>query len=319
MNFCLCCEDTVNAAVHEVESLVEDAPKEKVLVLCATGKVGRNVCKALSEKGFDVFGTTRKVNNDLKSRGAQAVVCDYTNEKNLVAAFRKTGAKKAFIITDYFKAAKCKPDLEVAQGRMMVEVCKRVGCDFVVFCSVCDPDLMNDKVKHIKTKLAVETYLQSSGMDYTILRPCCFFENLDAPEHYNPLKKGQVKFITSAKIKWCATLDIGKAAAACFKDTNTYNSRIINVQSWEGTLADVAKALETVSGTKVKHRLNMPLCIRSCMIPDLHNMCLYFETNDVSGSIDKFKSIVPDAMSAEDWFRFHGRYNNGEAIVKKKK
>lgn len=27
------------------------------------------------------------------------------------------------------------------------------------------------------------------------------------------------------------------------------------------------------------------------------------ETNDVSGSIDKFKSIVPDAMSAEDWFR----------------
>ena len=28
------------------------------------------------------------------------------------------------------------------------------------------------------------------------------------------------------------------------------------------------------------------------------------ETNNVSGSIDKFKSIVPDAMSAEDWFRY---------------
>jgi hypothetical protein len=29
----------------------------------------------------------------------------------------------------------------------------------------------------------------------------------------------------------------------------------------------------------------------------------------------EFKKVVPDALSAEDWFRFHGRYANGERIV----
>jgi hypothetical protein len=31
-------------------------------------------------------------------------------------------------------------------------------------------------------------------------------------------------------------------------------------------------------------------------------------------SPEAFKKVVPDALSAEDWFRFHGRYANGELI-----
>jgi hypothetical protein len=27
------------------------------------------------------------------------------------------------------------------------------------------------------------------------------------------------------------------------------------------------------------------------------------------------QEFVPDALSAEDWFRFHGRYANGERIA----
>jgi len=33
------------------------------------------------------------------------------------------------------------------------------------------------------------------------------------------------------------------------------------------------------------------------------------------GTPEAFKKVVPDALSAEDWFRFHGRYANGESIV----
>jgi hypothetical protein len=32
------------------------------------------------------------------------------------------------------------------------------------------------------------------------------------------------------------------------------------------------------------------------------------------GAPDEFKKIFPDALSAEDWFRFHNRYSNGENI-----
>ena len=49
---------------------------EKVLVLNATGKVGKNVSLALREAGFDVFGTTRSQVDALRAIGVTPVVCD---------------------------------------------------------------------------------------------------------------------------------------------------------------------------------------------------------------------------------------------------
>ncbi len=44
-------------------------------------------------------------------------------------------------------------------------------------------------------------------------------------------------------------------------------------------------------------------------------MCLYMEANDGGkGSIEEFKEVVPDALSAEDWFRWYNKYSNGEKI-----
>lgn len=42
---------------------------EKVLVLNATGKVGKNACLALKEAGFDVYGTTRSQAGELQKIG----------------------------------------------------------------------------------------------------------------------------------------------------------------------------------------------------------------------------------------------------------
>ena len=79
---------------------------DKVLVLCATGKIGRNATTALKEAGFDVYGTTRTANRKLVSRGITPVMCNYTERGDLDRAFKETGAKKVFVITDYFLAAK---------------------------------------------------------------------------------------------------------------------------------------------------------------------------------------------------------------------
>jgi hypothetical protein len=58
----------------------------------------------------------------------------------------------------------------------------------------------------------------------------------------------------------------------------------------------------------------MPIFLRRLLLNDLHNMFLYFEAGGPKGTPDEFKKIVPDALSAEDWFRFHGTYSNGEKI-----
>ena len=81
-------------------------PAEKILVLNATGKVGRNVCRALREAGYEVYGTTRSSKGTLAEQGVKPVVCNYTVRADLDRAFADTGARKVFVITDYFGAAK---------------------------------------------------------------------------------------------------------------------------------------------------------------------------------------------------------------------
>jgi hypothetical protein len=64
----------------------------------------------------------------------------------------------------------------------------------------------------------MEVHLKTTGMTHSILRPCCFFENLDDGVNYNPLKKGALKFLSTADLCFCSTYDIGRAAAVMFKN-----------------------------------------------------------------------------------------------------
>ena len=225
---------------------------EKVLVLNATGKVGRNVCRALVEAGFDVYGTTRSSNSPLESQGVKPVVCNYTLRADLDSAFKQTGAKKVFVITDYFRAAKSNADLEFQQGRDAIDAAKAAGVDHLIFMSVADAECFDAHTKHLKAKVALEQYLRQSGVPFSILRPCAFFENLDDAANWNPLKKGVVKFLTMHNCKYCATYDIGRAAAIQLKNRQEWLGKSLDVIGWQGDLSAVAAALSKVSG--VPHR-----------------------------------------------------------------
>lgn len=290
---------------------------EKVLVLCATGKVGRNVCKALKADGFQVYGTTRSAQNKLSEQGINPVVCDYTNRADLDRALLETGAKKLFVLTDYFAAAKSNSQLEIQQGKNAIDAAKAAGVEHLVFMSVADAELMDAKVKHIKTKVEIEAYLKASGVPYSIVRPCAFFENFDDPTNWNPLKKGRLKFLSTKECKYCGTFDIGRAAAIMFKNPKEWLGKTLDVISWQGDLKEVAAALEKVGGVKVKYGLAMPIFLRKIFLNDLHHMFLYYEEQKgPKGTPEDFRKILPDAFTAEDWFRFHGKYANGESIVK---
>lgn len=287
----------------------------KVLVLCATGKAGRNVCRALKDAGFQVYGTTRSNTKKLSDQGVIPVLCDYTSREDLDRALLETGAKKVFVITDYFGAAKSKGALEISHGKYAIDAARSAEVDHLIFMSVADAELMNERVKHIKTKVVIEDYLRASGVRYSILRPCAFFENFDDPANWNPLKKGRLKFLSEKEIKYCSTYDLGRAAALMFKDPAKWLEKSLDVISWKGDLSQVAAALEKVGGVKVKFGLAMPIFLRKLLLKDLHYMFIYFEDHKgPKGDPEDFKKVLPDAFNAEDWFRFHGAYSNGERI-----
>jgi len=289
--------------------------REKVLVLCSTGKVGRNVCLALAEAHFDVFGTTRSESKFLPSIGVTPVISDYTQRADLDRAYAQTQAKKVFVMTDYFRAAKRSVEMEVAQGKRAIDAAKEAGVDHIMFMSVADAECFDHKTHHIKAKVMLEDYLKRSGLNFTILRPSAFFENLDDAANWNPLKKGKVSFLSDKVLKFCSTYDIGRAAALILANPKDWFGKTLDIVSWKGDLSDLASALERVSGVPVRAQLAMPVFMRRLFLNDLHHMCLYFEEQGLSAEPDEFKKIIPDAFSAEDWFRFHNRYANGEPII----
>jgi len=286
-----------------------------VLVLCATGKVGRHVCLALVQAGFDVYGTTRSGSDDLSSIGATPVIADYTKRSDLDRAFAETGARKVFVITDYFLAARKSVDREVEQGRIAIEAARQAGVDHLLFMSVADAERFDAKTHHIKAKVILEQDLRQSDLTFTILRPCAFFENLDDAANWNPLKKGRVSFLTDKECKFISTYDIGRAAAVVYANPQEWSGKSLDIVGWKGDLADIAAALERVSGTTVRPQLAMPIVLRRLFLNDLHHMCLYFENQGIAAEPEDFKKLIPDPLSAEDWFRFHNRYANGEPIV----
>ena len=182
--------------------------------------------------------------------------------------------------------------------------------------SVADAELFDQHVKHLHAKLALEKYLRESGVPFSILRPCAFFENLDDSANWNPLKKGVVKFLSLQDCKYCVTYDIGRAAAIQLKNPQPWLGKTLDVIGWQGDLSQVAAAMSRVSGLPVKARLAMPLFLRRLLLKDLHHMFLYYEVQKgPRGTPQAFKKILPDALSAEDWFHFHGQYSNGDKIV----
>jgi uncharacterized protein YbjT (DUF2867 family) len=269
---------------------------ESVLVLNATGKVGRHVCRALREAGFAVHGPTRSQNNNLLAQGVNPVVCNYTQRADLDRALAQTGARKMFVITDFFGAAKKSARLELAQGQTAIDAAKAAGVDHLIFMSVADAEMFDEHVVHLHAKVALEKYLRASGVPFSILRPCAFFENLDDPANWNPLKKGVVKFLSLQNCKFCATYDIGRAAAIQFKNPDQWLGKSLDVIGWEGDLSQVAAALEKVSGVPVKAKLAMPLFLRRLLLKDIHHMFLYYEVQKgPRGTPEAFKQILPDA------------------------
>lgn len=83
-----------------IDGLIADVRREGTRVVC-NWKVGKNVCLALSEAGFVVYGTSRSG----IVPGYNGVKCNYADKKSLDIALKETGIKLVFGITDTFQSA----------------------------------------------------------------------------------------------------------------------------------------------------------------------------------------------------------------------
>ena len=140
-----------------------------ILVIGATGNVGRPTVAGLLAKGESVRALSRSEENIASlPDGAEGVIGDLETGDGLEAAC--AGVDKLFLITS-------NGETESARGLKAVQAATAAGVKHIVFLSVGNP-AKEPAIPHYLAKLPIEEAIRNSGAQYTFLR-CNFFMQTD--------------------------------------------------------------------------------------------------------------------------------------------
>src|SRR5205807_6118623 len=213
-----------------------------VLVTGATGTIGRDIAKRLSEGGVSVRAGVRDQAKAKKELPDIALVpFDFENEKMFSAALE--GVEKVFLL----------PPLLPNQLELMnrfVDAAKRAGVGHIVKLSAIGVD---DEAQPtaIKSHGANERHIRKSGVAFTFLRPNSFMQNFIT---YFPPRNGAIYLPWgNGTASFVDTRDIASVAAKALT-SHGHGGRIYTLTG-PATLgiAEVALILSQVTGREFKY------------------------------------------------------------------
>lgn len=183
----------------------------KLLVVGATGTLGRQIVRRALDEGHDVRCLVRSAQRAsfLREWGVELIRGSLTKPDTLLPALEGVDT-----VIDAATARPSESVLEVDwQGKVnLIEATKAAGVQRFIFISI----LNSDRFPHVplmKVKHSTEKLLAESGLDYTILQPCGFLQGLIG-QYAIPILEKQAIWVMgeAAPIAYMDTQDIAKFA-----------------------------------------------------------------------------------------------------------
>ena len=145
------------------------------LVTGATGGIGRRVVRLLRQGETPVRAFVRLTSrySELEHRGAELFIGDLRREKDIQKACQGV----EYIISAHGSDGDALA-LDYRANIELIDQAKAAQVKHFVFISVLGADRGYEDAPVFKAKRAVERYLQTSGLNYTILRPAGLASNL---------------------------------------------------------------------------------------------------------------------------------------------
>lgn len=145
------------------------------LVTGAPGGLGRRIVRLLREREESVRAFVRLSSQygELETRGAQVFIGDLRRQQDIAKSCRGI----QFIISAHDSNGDAQA-VDYQANIDLIDQAREVGVQHFVFISVLGADRGYEDSLVFKAKHAVERYLQTSGLNYTILRPSGFASNL---------------------------------------------------------------------------------------------------------------------------------------------
>ena len=145
------------------------------LVTGATGSLGRRIVEQLREQNLPVRAFVRLTSNydNLENRGAEIFIGDLREAGDIAKACQ--GVK--YIISSHGSGSDAQA-LDYRANIQLIDLAKANQVEHFVFISVLGVDRTYQDSPTFKAKREVEKYLIRSSLNYTILRPSGFANNL---------------------------------------------------------------------------------------------------------------------------------------------
>jgi uncharacterized protein YbjT (DUF2867 family) len=163
--------------------------------------------------------------------------------------------------------------------------------------------------------MIVEKIIQSSGLNYTILNPVQFADNVGSP--FFPIQpNGLIKgFVDSdAKVPYIACRDIGLTVKAVLRQLQIYNGKSIRLLGDVISGDELAVIVTRLRGETFRYRTAVPHFVMRLFAKEFYFMRLSFESfgrdeaqqAQAKNDMAYLKTIVPELSSMEDHLKREG-------------
>jgi uncharacterized protein YbjT (DUF2867 family) len=224
-----------------------------VLIVGATGTLGRQVARCALDKGYRVRCLVRNFSKAsfLKEWGAELVKGNICDPKTLPPALEGIDAvidAASTRATDSYSIKKVDWEGKVN----LIQAVKAAGIERFIFFSILNAEKYPN-VPLMDIKRCTELFLAESGLKYTILRPCGFMQGLIS-QYAIPILDNQAVWIAgeSTPIAYMNTQDIAKFAIRALEvpETEKRTFPVVGSKAW--TSEEIIALSEKLAGQEAK-------------------------------------------------------------------
>ena len=217
-----------------------------ILVTGAGGKTGRAVISALVQRGATVRGIVKSAAaaEKIRALGAEASIGDMLNVEDVRRA--ATGARAIYHI-----APNVNPN-EIEFGKTAIAAAKAEGVERFVFHSLCHSQI--EALPNHWWKLRVEEKIKESGLNFTILQPTPYMQNV-LGQWQNIMERGayEIPYQPTTKLGMVDLADLAEVAAKVLTTEKTYDWATYELAGPEVlTQHDVLETIRRVTGREIR-------------------------------------------------------------------
>lgn len=289
----------------------------KNLVICgSTGKQGGALCNIMmNSEIWKVTGFTRNLQQaavrHLESSGVTMLQADLADAESLLKVFE--GAEAVFGLTQPWNRAytKVNTELELKQGKNIIDACKKNGVKHLVFSSALHGKEEKTGLPHVDVKIDIEEYTRNSGLNYTFLNPVQFMDNVGM--RFLPVKKGKIRgFIDGdARVPYVAVSDIACLAQIALENGEDFYGREIPLVGDLVSGEELAETLSRLRNEPFKYRA-VPRWLIKLISREFYKMRLAFEeAGRDDAALAEFKKNIGECRA------LHPGMLNMESFLKK--